>query len=264
MALDRPRSDVSQSPLDAAWRVALIVVVYCVMAVPLDLLSSKHSPLTSILICLVTGAGYALISLPLARRLPYPMGTRFLAIFVPLYWIGQLSNLVEAWFDTTFPHSQLIGGAIILAVPLAVTSLLIALLLKADPAVQPVPRIHELLGRRPLLSWAWRILVAGILFAVVLQLAGTLWGPVISRYYRDPAFVAQAHTANPPDYVFWPEETVRGILFALVLLPVLAVMRGRDWRSLLVLGGYVALLNAVIEGWLPMLSMTAFPLQFRL
>lgn len=265
MTPDQPRARRQHSFLDTAWRVALIVVAYCVISVPLSLLAAGHPSLTTILIInIITGAGYVLVSLPLARRLPYRTGTRFLAIFVLLYWIGLLSNLVEAWFDTTLPHSQLLEGAIVLAVPLAIMSLLIVVLLHADPTRQPVPRLHELLGRRSLLSWAWRILVAGILFAVVLQISGTLWGPVISRYYHDPAFMAQSHTITPPGYIAWPEETVRGILFALVLLPVLAVLSGRDWRSLLLVGAYVALIDAVIEGWLPMLAQTTWPLQFRL
>jgi hypothetical protein len=264
MALDQMRAGPPRRLLDVAWRVLVVALVYGVLSLPLSLGSARQSRVTSIAISLLTGAAYALVVLPLARRLPYRRRTRFLAIFLLLYWIGLLGNLVEAWVDTTMSRTQLIGGAVILAIPVAAASLTVAWLLPAHAAERPVPPISELLGQRSSLSWAARILVAGLLFAVVLQLSGTLWGPVIARYYHDPAYMAQTQTITPPGYIAWPEEVARGILFTLVLLPVLAVFRGRDWRALLVLGVYVALLDALIEGWLPMLAQTSWPLQFRL
>jgi hypothetical protein len=247
-----------------AWRVLVVALVYGVLSLPISLMSASPSRAASVAIGLVTGAAYALVVVPLARRLPYRRLTRFLAIFLLLYWVGLLSNLVEAWFDTTISRTQLIGGAVILAIPVAAASLAVAWLLPARATERPVPPISELLGQRSFLSWVVRVLVAGLLFAVVLQLAGTLWGPVIARYYHDPAYMAQTQTITPPGYVAWPEEVARGILFTLVLLPVLAVFRGRDWRALLAVGAYVALLDAVIEGWLPMFAQTSWPLQFRL
>jgi hypothetical protein len=264
MALDQTRAGTSRSLLDAARRVLVVALVYGVLSLPISLMSAKHSVVTPIAISLFTGAAYALVVMPLARRLPYRRLTRFLAVFLLLYWVGLLGNLVEAWVDTTMSRSELAGGAVILAIPVAVASWTIAWLLPAGETEQPVPPISELLGQRSFLSWAWRILVAGLLFAAVLEVSGTIWGPVIARYYHDPAFMAQTQTITPPDYIAWPEEVARGILFVLVLLPLIAVLRGRDWRSLLGVAAYVALLDAVIEGWLPMLAQTSWPLQFRL
>jgi hypothetical protein len=264
MVLDQARAGTARSLLDVAWRVLVVALVFGVLSLPLSLMSARQSLVTSIAVGLVTGGGYAVVVLPLARRLPYRRLTRFLAVFALLYWVGLLSNLVEAWFDTTLSRSTLIVGAIVLAIPIAAASWTVAWLLPARATRQPTPPISKLLSQRSIPSWAWRILVAGLLFAAVLQLAGTLWGPVIARYYHDPAFMAQTHTITPPDYIAWPEEVARGILFVLVLLPVLAVMRGREGRSLLVAAAYIALVDAVIEGWLPMLAQTSWPLQFRL
>jgi hypothetical protein len=263
-ALDHSQAGAPRALLDVAWRVLVVALVFGILSLPLTLMSARPSPVTSTAVGLVTGAGYAVVVIPLARRLAYRRRTRFLAVFVLLYWIGLLSNLVEAGFDTTISRPELAGGAVILAIPIAAASWTVAWLLPARETKQPLPPISRLLSQRSVLSWAWRILVAGLLFAVVLQLAGTLWGPVIARYYHDPTYMAQTQTITPPGYVAWPEEVARGILFVLVLLPLLAVMRGRDWRSLLVAAAYIALLDAVIEGWLPMLAQTSWPLQFRL
>jgi hypothetical protein len=272
MVLDRRSARPSAWPrvADVGWRVLAIAVVYAISSQLIALLnptgprpSLAPAYLEAVAIGLVTGAGYALVLLPLARRLPYRTRTRFLALFLLLYWIALLSNLVEAWVDTTLPRSELIGGAIILAVPYAVLCLMVARLLRAREPAGPVLGIRESLGQRRFLSWAWRTLFAGVLFAGFLELFGILWGPVIARYYHDPAFMAQTHTITPPTYIAGPEEVARGVLFVLVLLPVLAVMRGRDWATMLRTAASIALLDAVLEGWLPMLAMTSWPLQFR-
>jgi hypothetical protein len=253
----------------ATWRVVVITVVYAVLAQVLNGLNGPKpslgsSYLGSVAINLVTGAGYALVMLPLARRLPYRFGVRFLALFLPLYWTGTLSNLVEAAVDTSLSKVELIGAAVIFAIPVVITALLIAWLLPAAEPKGSAEGIWHILGRRSPLSWTWRILAAGILFAVFVELCGLAWGPLISKYYHTASYVAQAHTVTPPNYIAGPEELLRGVVFVLVLLPVLAVMRGRSWSELLLLGVYVAVLNAVLESWLPMLGMTSFPLGFRI
>jgi hypothetical protein len=250
---------------DVAWRVVVIAVVYSLLFLASGLVSGRRPSVQAVGIGLVTGTGFALVLLPLARRLPYRMRTRLIALLVPLYWIYSLSNLVEAYFITSYSHALLISGAVFLIVPALIVSWLVAWLFPAHEQLGHAPGIWELLGRRPLLSWAWRALLAGLLFAVFVELFGLAWGPLISRYYHDPAYIAQAHIANPPApaSVTWAEEYARGVVFALALLPVLAVVRGRGWPAILGVAAYVALLDATLEAWLPMLGST-FPLGFRL
>lgn len=250
---------------DVAWRVLVVAVVYSLLFLASGLVSGGRPSVQTVGIGLVTGAGFALVLLPLARRLPYRMRTRVIALLVPLYWIYSLSNLVEAYFITSYSHALLIIGAAFLIVPALIVSWLVAWLFPAHEQLRHAPGIWELLGRRPLLSWAWRALLAGLLFAVFVELFGLAWGPLISRYYHDPAYIAQAHIANPPApaSVTWAEEYARGVVFALALLPVLAVVRGRGWPAILGVAAYVALLDAALEAWLPMLGNTS-PLGFRL
>jgi len=250
--------------LDVGWRVLVIALVYGVLMLPASMAQANGSPVVQIGASLATGAAYALLMLPLARHLPDGRLARFLAIFLPLYWIGTLGNIIEALVWTSISRSTLIAGAVYLLVPIAAVSGLIAWLLPAGEAPAPAPTISAALRPRPFFSWAWRVLVAGVLFAVALELAGKAWGPVISRYYADPAFTAKYHTFLPPLAIGVPDEVFRGVVFALVLLPLLAVLRGRDWRSLLLVAAYVALIDAAIEGWLPMLAQPNYPLGFKL
>jgi hypothetical protein len=266
-ALGVEKQGVSRAGM--AGRVVAITVVYALIAGGLGLLTGPRPGLTAAYLeavvgYLVTGAVYALVLLPLARRLPYRMGTRFLAVFMPLYWIGILSNLVEAAFDTSLPKGELVAAAIVEGIPCAVVAVMVAWLLPATGARGKASGIRETLGQRSPLSWAWRTAIAGLLFAGFLELFGLAWGPLIAKYYHNPAFISQAHTITPPNSVAGPEEVGRGILFVLSLLAVLAVMRGRDWLALIRTGAYIALIDAAFEAWLPMLSNTSFPLGFRI
>src|SRR5215831_18394957 len=93
------------------WRIVAIALAYTLIVRVFGLLAGpRPSPapeyLQLVAINLVTGAVVALVFLPLARRLPFGMPTRLLAVFVPLYWIGLVSNLVEAAVYTTLPRVQ--------------------------------------------------------------------------------------------------------------------------------------------------------------
>jgi hypothetical protein len=249
--------------LRVAWRVLIVALFNLAFMRLLGLLMGTSPTMQDVVLELATGAIYALVLMPLARRLPYRRLTRIVALFAPLYWIAYLSNLVEAWFDTTLSRGTLIGGAIFFAIPAVVMCALIAWLFPAAAQEPSVPGIWESLGDRALLSWVWRVLVVAVLFAVLLQLFGSMYGPLIAKYYHDPTFMAQTHTVPPPGYIAWPEETARGVLFVLSLLPVLAVVRGRDWPAIGYAALYVTLIGVGLEAW-QVFAMTTYPIGFRL
>jgi hypothetical protein len=268
MKLTSTNSGVSLSAADVAWRVLAVAVANLAFGRLLALLMGARPSLTAsylqgVIVDLATGAIYALVLLPLARRLPYRGLVRVAALFLPLYWIGYLSNLVEAWFDTTLPRGELIGGAIFLAIPILAICWLIAWLFPAAPHDAPVLGIRESLGRRSLPAWVWRVALTALLYAVLLQVFGSLYGPLIAKYYHDPAFMAQTHTVPPPDYIAWPEEFARGVLFVLSLLPVLAVVRGRDWPAIAYAAVYVTLIGVGLEAW-QVIAMASDPVGFRI
>jgi len=74
--------------LDVGWRVLVIAAVNLVFYRLLGLLTGTRPSLQAVALDLATGALYALVLLPLARRLPYRRLIRVVALFVPLYWIA--------------------------------------------------------------------------------------------------------------------------------------------------------------------------------
>ncbi|HLI89716.1 MAG TPA: hypothetical protein VKV37_13580 [Ktedonobacteraceae bacterium] len=248
-------------------RILAVAIGYTIISRLIGLLTGPHPSLSlaylqALIIDLITGAVYALVLLPLARRLPYRMGMRTVALFLPLYWIAVLGNLVEAFFYTTMSRLALIAAIIILGIPCLVASWLIAWLLPAHNQKQPAPGIGQILRSRPLLSWLWRIVVVGILYSLFIQIFGSLLA--LGKYYTNSAYTSQLHTTTQPTSITLLEEAIRGVIFALVLLPLLAVMRGRSWSKLLALALYVMLIDAAFESWLAMLAQTSWTIAFRL
>ena len=95
------------------------------------------------------------------------------------------------------------------------------------------------------LDVGWRVLVMALVYSVLML----------------PASLAQAG-GSPAVQI--GASLVTGAAYALLMLPLLATMTGRDRRSLLLVAAYIALIDAAVEGWLPMLAQPSYPLGFKL
>ena len=214
----------------------------------------------NITIRIISGLLYVVVMAPLARLTFSRRFTRFLAIFVPLYVTGTLTDLVEAYFYTTLlTPVSLIAALIIEGVPLLLITGIIAWLIPATEEARHAPRFHQVMRERPFFSWVWRIVVAGAPYAAIYLFFAALVTPIEHAYYHDQAFIASLHTRVPSTLTTLILETVRGILFVLAQLPVIAVMRKSRWAT----GLYIALLGTVLEAWIPLLGMTSWPFMMR-
>jgi hypothetical protein len=227
------------------------------------LLTSNAEPKTfsiqNITIQVVSSVLYVGIMVPLARQVSGPF-SRFLAIFVPLYFTGALADLFEAYFYTTLlTPAKLVGALIIEAFPLIIIASIIAWLFPATVKARGTTRWGELFSERPFISWVWRIVLAGASYAAIYLLFGALVTPIEHAYYHDPAFLAALHTRVPSTSTTLILEASRGILFVLALLPVIVFMRKSRWAT----GLYLALIGSVLEGWIPLLGHTSWPMMMR-
>jgi hypothetical protein len=214
-------------------------------------------------ISLASGLLYVAILAPLALRLTTGLWPRLGAVFLTLYVTGTLTDLIEAYFYTTVltPFS-LAAALLFLALPALLIALLVVLVVKpsgvaSDPHGRPGRAETE---HRPLADWAWRVLLAGVLYVPIYYAFAAMVTPVEHAFYYDPTFIAQLHTTVPPDTVTIPLEAFRGLLFVLALLPALSVAPQQRWVSV----AYLGLIGAVLEGWVPLLGQTTWPLAMRL
>ena len=208
----------------------------------------------------ISGILYVAVMTPLARRVFYRRFPRFLAIFVPLYVTSTLTDLLEAYFYTTvFTPFTLIAALVIEGLPLLLIAGIIAWLIPAAQDVRDEPHFGQIMRERPFFSWVWRIIVAGAPYAAIYLLFAALVTPIEHTYYYDRAFIASLHTQVPSTFTTLVLEAVRGILFVLALLPVIAVIRKSRWST----GIYLALIGAVLEAWIPLLGQISWPVMMR-
>ncbi len=228
------------------------------------LLSSSKSSVTlsvsSLLIRIVSGLFYVAVMAPLARGASYRRFPRFLAIFVPLYVTGTLTDLIEAYFYTTLltPFS-LIAALIIEALPLLLITGIITLFIPVAENARDTPRFGQVMRERSFFSWVWRIVAAGAPYAAIYLFFAMLVTPIEHAFYYDPSFIASLHTVVPSTTTTLILEAVRGILFVLAMLPVIAVMRKSRWST----GLYIALIGAALEAWIPLLGQSSWPVMMR-
>jgi len=221
---------------------------------------SGELSIQGVIIGMISGVFYVAILAPLARRVPYRRLPRFLAIFLPLYITGTLADLVEAYFYTTLlTPFRLIAALVLEGFPIVVVSSIIAWLIPVSEEARSEPDFGEVMRERSFFSWLWRIVVAGAPYALVYLLFAAMVTPIEHAYYNDPAFITSLHTRTPSAALTIGLEAARGILFVVAQLPVIAVMRKSRWSA----GLYIGLMGAVIEGWIPLLGMTTWPVLMR-
>lgn len=214
----------------------------------------------NITIRIVSGILYVAIMTPLARRAFYRRFPRLLAIFAPLYITGILTDLIEAYFYTNLltPFS-LVAALIIEGLPLLLIAGMIAWLIPADEDARNEQHFGQVMRERGFLSWFWRIVVAGAPYPAIYLFFAMLVTPLEHAFYYDPAFTASLHTVVPSNTTTLILEAVRGILFVLAVLPVIAVKRKSRWSA----GLYIALIGAMLEAWIPLLGQTSWPVMMR-
>jgi len=222
--------------------------------------SSTPFSLQSIPIRIVSGIFYVTIMTPLARRVWYRRLPRFLAIFVPLYITGSVTDLIEAYFySSVLTPLSLIAALIINALPLLLITGVITWLIPADEDARNAPGFSQTMRERSFFSWFWRIVVAGVPYPAIYLSFAAIVTPLEHVFYHDPAFIASLHTVVPSTMTTIILEAIRGILFVLAMLPVIAAIRTSRW----VTGLYIAVIGAMLEAWIPLLAQTSWPVMMR-
>jgi len=219
---------------------------------------STVSLVQTIIIQVVSGVGYVVLMTPLARKLAE---RRVLLIFLPLYVTSTLTNLIEAYFYTSlFTPFTLVAALILEGFPLLVITGIITWLIPADEEAHHVPRLGQIFRERTVGSWLWRMIAAGAPYPLIYLFFARLVTPIEHPYYADPAFIASLHTVVPPFLTTLILEAVRGVLFVLAVVPVMAVFRTSRWST----GVYIAVIGATLEAWIPLLGQTTWPVMMRL
>jgi len=171
-----------------------------------------------------------------------------------LFVIQMFNNLLEALFFTNvFPSTKEFVEAIYVSMLTVLVEAFMAGVLftskKADLSLSSA--LHGYFDRRSRFSWSWRITAASLAYFPIYLFFGMLASPFIISYYMEPSLGLKL----PPFTVIVPLEFLRGFLYVISLLPILAsINRDRKIQyttvaSLLYVAG--ALIPLILESSLP-------------
>jgi hypothetical protein len=107
-----------------------------------------------------------------------------------------------------------------------------------------------------------RFAAAAVLFVLVYFCFGTVVAPYVVPFYQNPALGLRL--TIPGFNVILPLELARGLLCAMVLFPLIAILREGNTRSRWGIAFWIISVMVVLGSWHPMLSVTFWPVELRL
>ncbi|MFN8471451.1 MAG: hypothetical protein U0822_04470 [Anaerolineae bacterium] len=262
----QPRNAIH--PLGIIWRSLIVGVGYLIFTLGAGMLNTllgvkidiTNIPMDYTQILIGTALAGIVIGLtlgPLSTRLRVPLVDRAVALFLAIFMVSTVLSTVEAVFFTTFVTSANLAALPMQALTEALLALLIAWLFPPATVTETLwQAIRATLAERSALSWTWRFVVAGLLYVPTYLFFGSLIAPIVTPYYTSLGLPLKI----PPFSVMLPLEAGRGLLFALALFPLVALLRGPRWRAAF----WVGLTIAALGGWAPMLGGFFLPTTLRL
>ncbi len=195
---------------------------------------------------------------PLVRRLNIDTVRRTVVVFSLILLLSSVLNTVEALFFTTLPAQTQLAATVVMGVAsLVLAVLLVVLFPPLLPAQSMAALYHEAFQQRGWLNWTARIVLAGLLFVPIYWTFGSLIAPIVLPYYTTPD-LGLGLTVPAPGTIL-ALEVARGLLFVLVVFPVVALWR-ESRRSLALMLG---LTMAALIGWGPLMQGVQLPALLR-
>jgi len=260
---------MARSILGVLWRSLVVGLGYTLavmiggiiaqaVGLPVSELAGRVNPAQALVTTFLSGVVIGLTLGPLSARLAIPTADRAGMLFVVIFVLNSLINVIEALFFTTIPAAEQVHGLVTSAIGHAGLAVLLALLFRPVSVERELlTALSETLGQRRWTAWVWRFGLAALLYVPTYFSFGMLIYPLVRPYYEAPAL--GLGLAVPGFKVILPLEVGRGLLYVLTLFPLVAVLR----RSRQSLAFWIGLTIAVLGAWAPMLQVNWWPLTLR-
>lgn len=172
----------------------------------------------------IVGATLSVYLVWLVHSLNLKISHAIAVVWLNLFVIRFLSNFIEGYFFTdVFSNlGNLVLTTLYAGLFTALSSIAIVLVyFFPRPRKSLSENLRTMFSRDSATAWIIRILAAGPLFLAVYFAFGMMVSPFVYQYYSDPSLGLKI----PPFSLMIPVEIVRGIIYGLVLLPLLASVR---------------------------------------
>ena len=165
------------------------------------------------------------------------VGWRFIAtVFFVFYGVMTFMSQIESLVFHILPPGmlpRLILMGVLITAPFSPLAVIILGKRKAEPATVNEPNSRLLM---PANEWAWKLAVIAIAYVILYSTFGDFvaWkNPAVQAYYGgidEGNFFAHMKTVFTSALWLIPFQALRGILWALLALPVIRMMKGR-WQE---------------------------------
>jgi len=204
-----------------------------------------------ILIAMVVGA--------VSVRLTLPIGPRIGVLFLTVYMFSYLIAAPETALFTTMSFSFqvfILFQHLLLNLVLAV--LIGFLFTPENISTELINEVKSYFAKRSGKNWLWRFALAAVLFFPIYYFFGWVFSPITVPFYNRPEL--GLGLVIPSFEVWLPVEILRGLIYAITMIPILAVFRMPKWR----LGLWMGLILAVVGAVVPQLINASWPLPLRI
>jgi hypothetical protein len=160
----------------------------------------------------ISGVLLGLVSAPIALRLDVPTHEWLGILFLLLFGLNTLVNVIEGLFFTTW-LGQAAAGTLVAVVPgnLATAWLLAVLFTPESVRRTLFSAAHDLFRQRQSLAWLARFVAAGLAFVPIYYAFGRLIYPLVQSYYEDPAVALGLRVPSLEEILML--QVGRGLLF---------------------------------------------------
>ena len=201
--------------------------------------------LTQIIIAIVLGECF--------RGLYTRYWQRLLSIWLCNYLLYYLLNMLDGLLFSPLPNMS--TGMISSILPALFMAAVIALLWRPGTADSPDDgKVRAYLTARKPAEWAWRLILAWLVFPPIYYLMGRAVGPFVQHYYEDPS-LNLGLTMPPSIEVLMGMQVLRGALFLVAVLPIIMAWRGSQKGLWLWVGAVIFIQiagQAILQAyWLP-------------
>ena len=239
-------------------RVLCFSIVYDSMELILGYVGAQGTLIIWAVSNFIAGISLAVVLGLLFTKLPFRRATRVGVAWLALFAVQEFSNLVEGYFFTTYIQTVYLFFAATFNSMLVtlIEALLVGFLFVPEEADRSfVEEFRAYTRRRPWTSWILRFAASSVVYFPIYFLFGALISPFVLPYYESSVIGLRI----PSFSVMVPLELIRGLLYVLALMPVIALLRVE--RKYVFAG--VASLLYIAGAFAPFLSGPGLPIQLR-
>lgn len=201
----------------------------------------------------ISGIRIAVVLGECFQRLSWSFWPRMLAIGVCNYLLYYLLNLLDGLLFTPIPHMT--TGILSYLFPAFCGAAVIAGLWRSKIDVLPADKIiATFFSSRPRSGWAWRLVVAWLIYPPIYYLIGRVAALFTLHYYEDPNL--NLGLTLPSISTLMLMQILRGALFFLAVTPILFSWQGSRtglwwWMGSVI---FIQIANQIIVQayWLPL------------